>query len=227
MNLKTNLQIIGFFVILIIISCNSAKRGGAATNEKNSSQPQFEGKIVYSLNFEDKTGALTKEQAKMIMGNQKIYTIKGSKYKNELGGMMKITQYYTGQDTLFNQIEGMDNLLWVDARSNPDTLISYKIDKNAETINGIDCDLLTINSKEGVTKYYFNKKYSVRPEYYINHEYGFWKFCIDKTKSIPIKSVSDTKDVYIEIVAKEIKKMKIEDSEFNIPDLPRRESSEK
>jgi hypothetical protein len=228
MNLRLNVQIILIFISLTLMAFKSSMRIDSSVNtESNSSKSDFEGKIIYSLTFEDKTGAMSKEQAKMFMGEQQIYTIKGNKYKSEMNGMMKMTQYYLGQDTLYNQIGGMNNLFWIDATSNPDELISYNIDKNVETIAGINCDLLTIKTKDGTTKYYFNTLYQLNPENYANHEYGFWKFCIDKTKSLPIKSVIDTKDVYMEIVAKEIKEMRIDDSEFNIPNLPRMKSPDK
>lgn len=189
--------------------------------------PDFEGKIIYDLSYEDKTGQMTKEQSKMFMGDQQVYTIKGNKYKSEMNGMMKMTQYYLGQDTLFNQFVGMNNLLWIDANSNSSEVIDYNIETDVETIAGIRCDLLTINTTEGITKYYYNKDYKIDPKHYSNHEYGFWKFSIEKTNSLPIKSVSDSKDVYYEVVAKEIKKMKIDDSEFALPNLPRIESPEK
>ncbi len=212
---------------LFLLSCHSTKKiADAKTEKENLTIPEFEGKITYSLTFVDKTGEMSKEQAKMFMGDQQVYTIKGDKYKSEMNGMMKITQYYLGHDTLYTQIGGMNNILWIDVTSNPDQLISFTIDKNADIVAGIHCDLVTIKSTEGITKYYFNKKYKINPINYSKHEYGFWKLLIDKTKALPLKSISDTKDLYIEIVAKEIKEMKVADAEFIVPDLPRVKSPE-
>ena len=59
------------------------------------------------------------------------------------------------------------------------------------------------------------------------HEYGFWKFCIEKTNALPLKSTIDLEDSYIEVSATEIKRIDIDDSEFDIPNLTRVESPEK
>jgi len=154
---------------LLLVACGASK----ITTSTDTSIKQFEGKMIYDFVYEDKTGEMSKDQIQMLIGDEQIYTIKGANYKSEMNGMMKSTQYYLGGDTLFNHFEGMNTLLWIDATTNDDEVIDFNIKENAETINDIKCDLLTINSKEGTTKYYFNKKYSADPAYYPNHEYGF------------------------------------------------------
>jgi len=144
-----------------------------------------------------------------------------------MNGLMKMTQFYLGEDTLFNQFEGMNSLLWNDATTNPDKLKDFNIEKEVETILGVKCDLLTINSEHGTMKYYFNKKYKVDPENFSNHEYGFWKLCVEKTNSLPIKSISDMDNVYTEVRAKEIKEMVVDEAEFVLPNLPRMKNPEK
>ena len=219
-----NIIIISIFVFF---ACNTTKKTSQVVNPiQQEKLKEFEGKIIYDLKFQDKTGEMSPEQVKMLFGEEQIYTMKGHQYKNEMNGMMKITQIYLGGDTLFNHVGGMTDLFWIDATTNPDQFIDFNIQKEVETIAGIKCDLLTINSKEGVTKFYFNKNYYVNPALFKNHEYGFWKFSIEKTNSIPIKSITDTKDQYIEITTKEIKEMKIDDAEFLLPNLPRVESPE-
>ena len=184
----------------------------------------FEGKIFYDLKFIDKTGSMTEENVKIYMGTKQVYTIKGNKYKSEMNGMMKITQYYLGQDTIYNQMVGVNSLMWINSKTNSDEIVSYEIEKNVEKVNGIDCDKLSIKSKHGTTQYFFNSNYAANPDDYSNHEYGFWKFCIEKTRSLPLKSISDSKGVYVEITATEIKPMTISDQEFQLPDLPRTKS---
>ncbi len=204
-------------LILLVVgfwSCHSNKK----ISDSNKS---FEGKIIYDMKFMDKTGEMTPEQSQMIMGNEQVYWIKRNKYKSEMNGMMKMVQYYLGGDTLYNKMNGVNSLLWINATVNPEKMKDYKIEKNAETVAGINCDLLTIISEDGVDKYFYNKKYNVNPEDFENHEYGFWKFYIEKTKALPIKSISDKKDYYIEITAREITKMPVDDIKFTLPDLPR------
>lgn len=211
-------------IVMMLVACNSTKK---INQTKASDTPKsFEGKIVYDLIYEDRTGAMTKEESKMFMGNEQTYTMKGNKYKSEMDGMMKMSLYYLGSDTLYMQIQGMNSLMWIDATSEKDKLIDYTITENAETIAGIPCDLLTVKSEEGVLKYYFNKKYKANQADYAQHEYGFWKFCIDKTGAIPLKQISDAADTYLEMTAKEIKEMPIDAAEFTLPNLPRVKSPE-
>jgi len=187
----------------------------------SNSNGDFEGKIIYDVRFEDKTGRMNKEEAKTFMGTEQVYVIKGNKYKSEMNGMMKMAQYYLGSDTLFSYIGAINSLMWTDATSNPNQLIAYEIKTGADTIVGIPCDVLTITSNEGVTQYYFNKQYKVSANQYAKHEYGFWKFCVEKTNALPLKSISDTKDSYFEIVAKTITAIPIDEAEFTLPNLPR------
>ncbi len=215
MNVKQNLAFTGILIAMLVFSCNASKK---LSSGKNAA---FEGKITYDLSFEDKTGEMSKKQAQSIMGDQQVYTIKGGKYKSEMNGGMNITQYYLGQDTLFSQMKGMNGLLWNDARVNPDEIISYDIQKGVATIAGLKCDLLTIQSKEGTTQYYFNKNYRADPAKFALHEYGFWKFCIEKTGALPMKSVFDTKEFHMEIVAKDFQAMEVSESAFTLPNLPR------
>jgi len=182
---------------------------------------QFEGQIVYSLVMKNKAGEMSDEEAKMFMGDEQVYTIKENKYKSEMNGMLRMTQIYLGQDTIYSQMLGAPSVYWIDATSNPDQLIDYKIERGVETIAGIKCDLLTINSQEGTTKYYYNKKYYTNAKNFKRHKYGFWDFCMEKTNAVPLKTSIESKDMFFELTAKEIKSTNIEDDVFSIPQLPR------
>ncbi len=226
MTSKTCLNLIAIWAFVFAIACNSSKNiQESKTNETVKKKAikqvkEFEGKIIYELIYKDRTGRMTVEQVKAVIGNQQIYTVKGKKYKNEKNGLLNMVQYYLGQDTLYSQIAGQ--LHCTDTNSNPETLVDFKIEEKVDTIAGIICDLLSITLTEGGTiKYYFNRDYHVNPNHYEKHEYGFWKFCTEKTNSLPIKQIHDTKVAYVELTAKEIKKISIDDAEFELPNLPR------
>ncbi len=200
-------------MVVVLMSCNTAKKRSA------SSPAAFEGKIIYDFKFEDKTGHMSAPMIKAFVGDEQTYVIKGNKYKTVMNGQSKVTQYYLGGDTLYSHFLTVNNLLWNDATVNPDEVISYEIKKGAATIAGIKCDLLTIKSEEGTTLYYFNRKYRANPEDYAKHAYGFWKFCIEKTQALPIKQVTDSEELHVEIMAKEIKPMPVDNGEFKLPNL--------
>ncbi len=187
---------------------------------------QFEGQITYALSIKDKTGEMSVEETKMFMGDEQVYTMKGNKYRSEMNGMLNMTQIYLGQDTIYSQMLGAEAVYWIDATRNTDQMIDYKIEQNVETIAGVECDLLTINSEEGTTKYYFNKKYYSNAKNFKRHKYGFWNFCMDKTNAIPLKSSIESKDMFIEVTAKNINEAKVSDEAFEIPNLPREANPE-
>ena len=187
---------------------------------------QFEGQITYALSIVDKSGEMTEDETKMFMGDKQIYTMKENKYRSEMNGVLNMTQIYLGQDTIYSQMLGAEAVYWIDATSNTDRMIDYKIERSVETIAGVDCDLLIINSEEGTTKYYFNNEYYSNAKNFKHHKYGFWNFCMEKTNAIPLKTTIESKDMFIEATATNINEAKVSDEAFIVPDLPREATPE-
>ncbi len=185
---------------------------------------QFEGQITYSLSIVDKTGEMTEDESKLFMGDEQVYTMKDNKYRSEMNGVLNMTQIYLGQDTIYSQMNGAKAIYWIDATSNADQMIDYTIERGVETIAGVECDLLTINSKEGTTKYYYNKEYYSNAKNFKYHKHGFWNFCMEKTNAIPLKSSIESKDMFIEVTAKKINVVEVNEEAFIIPNLPREEN---
>tara|TARA_R110002167_G_C12524413_1_gene638508 strand:- start:121 stop:810 length:690 start_codon:yes stop_codon:yes gene_type:complete len=205
----------------VLFACSPTKLI-SQSNTLNSENTYFEGRIIYDLSYLPKTSNIKKDQADIFFGNKQTYTIKDNMYKNEMNGTLKMSQHYLGNDTLFISTAKTQDLLWVDTTYINDKIISIEITENVEVINGILCDLLTINSNNGYFKYYYNSSYKINPENYVNHKVGFWNVCVDQTKSIMLKSILDTKDEHIELNAIDIQEMVIEESEFELPNLPRK-----
>jgi len=212
-------------VILWLFACNASKKVELTKETDKESTAvtgkSFEGKIIYDFTMKDKSGEMTEEMMKMMFGSEQVYTQKGSKYKNEFSGQMAMKQYYLGGDSMFMQMLGVEGLMWNDVRENTDELISVDITENAAEVMGINCDLLTIKSNEGTAQYYFSKDYPMNSESYKNHKYDFWNLYVEKAKAIPLKAIADSEEFYIEATATEIKPMKIEDNEFDLPNIPR------
>ena len=216
------------------IICHEFLKHGTDTNtsdfvEKGGEDKvltQFEGQITYSLSIVDKTGEMTEDEAMLFMGDEQVYTMKDNKYRSEMNGVLKMTQIYLGQDTIYSQMNGANAVYWIDATNNSDQLIDYTIERGVETVAGVECDLLTINSDEGTTKYYYSKDYYSNAKNFKRHKYGFWNFCMEKTNAIPLKSSIESKDMFIEVTAKTINVSKVSDEAFIIPNLPREANPE-
>ncbi len=218
---RTSINIIIYTFCFFMVSCGTSKLNVQKDSEA-SDEVYFEGTITYQLNYTPKTASPTKEQADEFFGGKQVYTIKGDKYKSEMNGKLKMSQYYLGNDTIFMTSAQSHELLWIDATKLNDEIQSVDLSKNVEIINGFNCDLLTITSKKGSLKYFFNSSFKINDEYYKNHLVGFWDVCTRETKSIMLKSILDTESEHIEIVATDIEYKIIDDTEFALPNYERK-----
>lgn len=181
----------------------------------------FEGDIIYDFEMIDKTGETSSEQLKMVMGDYQTFTIKGNKYRNSFDGLLEMTQIYDGKDTIFQYMNGVPNLQWIDAAAYDDHIIESNIVENADTIAGYNCHLLTVTTSEEKHQYYYSPHIAINPDDYRNHKYGFWDFFVSKTNSLPLKVVTESDSEIITIEAVEVNEMKIGDYKFELPDLPK------
>lgn len=214
-------HIIVISIGLSILSCRTTK-----SNDQNESTPTnnnyFEGQITYQLKYKPKTENLTIEQIQDFFGDEQVYIIKEDKYKSTMNGKLKMSQIYLGTDTIFTTTAQTNELLWIDATKSNDEIISTEIIKNAEIVNGYNCDLLIITSKKGKFKYFYNSSFRINEQYYKNHVVGFWDICTDKTNSIMLKSILDTESERIEITAIDIQQKSVEELEFTLPNYKRK-----
>jgi Domain of unknown function (DUF4412) len=178
----------------------------------------FEGKIVYNLKFHDKTGAMSDAQSAQYLGTEQRYYIEGGRYRSEMNGLMQMTQVYPDNDTLYTTMKGMNALLYVDARILKDEVITQTITASEEKIAGYACKLLEIKSKKGSLKYWFSEEVRADPADYQNHQYGFWKLCLELTGgALPLRLVSDDPKVLMETVAQSVVREEVDDILFVLP----------
>lgn len=206
-----------FLMVFLICTgfgaCNSSKT--TPQNDSKISTTNFEGDLVYQLVFKDYSGQMTKKEAKDLMGNEMVYTINGNMYKTVTNGIIDMKQYYLGGDTLYTVMSDGKSILKHDVTLPDEKVKEFKIEKNRAEIAGWSCDLLTIETDRGRTRYYFHKDIGIDPDTYTNHEFGLWNFCIQKTGALPLKSISENKDEYVEITAKKIIPRKVSVVEFD------------
>lgn len=212
-------------VICALFACNASKKV-ELTKETDKESPavvgkSFEGKVFYDFTMKDKSGEMPADMVKMMFGEKQVYTIKKNKYKAEFDGQMSMKQYYLGGDSMFLQMLGVEGLMWNDVRENTDELKSVDIEENAAKVAGVKCNLMTVKSKDQTSQYYYSADYPIDPADYSNHEYGFWKLYVEKSGAVPLKMIVDDNEFYIEATATEIKSMEIDESEFDLPNLPR------
>ena len=208
-------------------SCDSIKRTTKSIQPDHiKPSEQFEGKIVYDMIMKDNTGEVGDDMMSSFMGNELTYYLKGNQYKTVTNGLFKITQVYTGGDTLYNIIQGTDMLFWIDVTKNPYELIEYNFKKNAKKINGKKCNLITIKTSKDYTEYYYDSDLKLSYENFKNHKYGFWNLYLEKTGSIANKTINEDSEIYLELTIKEIIEEELSNALFEIPNYPRTSGEE-
>lgn len=190
----------------------------------------FEGEIIYSNEYTSKVPNVTSQQMKEYLGSVQQYFIKEGYYKSYLNGLSLSYQLYDCKSNrIYNKIPTSDTLYWFDASGKIAEINTWKFQKNIDTLyiqKNVDtfivivCDAIIINTKNGVTTFYYNQDYSVNPDYFVDHNYGYWNFFISLSKSLPLKTVIETKQYILESTAIEIKPLKLSNDFFTIPDIP-------
>lgn len=187
-------------------------------------QLPFEGLIVYKFKMKDTNQ--DKEYNRVMverMGDTQRYYIKRNKVHTKLNGSYKKAEFYNGiNDTIFVKYQNIPAVfVQPHGSSGPGyKLKSIKIRKNAGKVNGIKCSVMIIKTDRGLIKQYYNPDYKVLYEDFKDNHERFYNFYVQQTESLPLKTVTKLDGMRIIGEAVEIKRMKLEDSLFEKPDLP-------
>jgi len=195
----------GFLLILTLVSaCVTAQI--------------FEGEIIYQNVYHSKIAGLSDEKFTNLMGTEQDYFIKGSSYKSVNNGTLAQWQLYVpGENKLYTKMSNSDSAFWDDAAVNPDSVISFNLNKAVTKILGYTCDELILNCKSGTQKFYFNTKLGIDPAKYLQHKYGNWYDYVLNSKSVPLKMEIDNAQFVMTSVAVEIKPSKLNNNIFQLP----------
>ena len=179
----------------------------------------FEGKITYQNSFKSKLPNMKDEQFNSMMGTKQEYYIKGGNYKSVTNGTFSQWQLYINKDNkLYNKMSNSETILWNDGSVNTDSIISVQLNKGVTEILGYKCDELILTCKSGTQKYYFNSKLGVDTKLFVNHKYGNWYDYLKQANALPLKMIVDNQQFTIESVATEVKPMKLDNNEFQLPE---------
>ena len=184
----------------------------------NLSAQNFEGEIIYQNVYQSKIAGLTDEKFTTLMGTEQDYYIKGASYKSVINGTLAQWQLYVpGENKLYTKMSNSDSAFWDDAAINPDSVISFSLNKAVVKILGYTCDELILNCKSGTQKYYFNTSLGIDPTKFVKHKYGNWYDYVLNSKSVPLKIEMDNAQFVMVSVAVEIKPSALDNSIFQLP----------
>lgn len=179
----------------------------------------FEGKITYQNSFKSKLPSVKDDQFNSMMGNKQEYYIKGGNYRSVTNGTFSQWQLYVNKDNkLYSKMTSSETILWNDGCVNTDSIIKIELNKGVTEIIGYKCDELILTCKSGIQKYYFNSRLGVDTKLFADHKYGNWYAYLKQANSLPLKMIIDNTQFTMECVATEVKPMKLDDKDFNLPE---------
>ena len=185
------------------------------------SAQNFEGKITYQNTNVSKIEGVTSYHLNAMMGTVQEYYIKGSNYKTIMNGQFSQMQVYSpSKNRLYSKVSMTDTLLWDDCSINAEEVVDYYIEKSEEVVLGYKCKVLIVETKTSKTSYYFSKKIKLDADAYVNHLYGNWNIVTSQTKALPLKTIIESDQINHVGLAVQIEKMDLDDSFFDLPDLP-------
>jgi hypothetical protein len=178
----------------------------------------FEGVIKYKNSYKIKIPTLTNEQFTAMMGTTMEYFMKEGNYKTTTNGNYLLWQLYINKDNkLYNKTANSPAILWNDVTVNTDEVLKADINKNVIDVLGYTCDELILTCKSGVQKYYYNSKLKMDAKLYENFKYQNWYEYLSRANAVPLKMIIDNAQFYLESVATEVQKKKIDASMFTLP----------
>jgi len=179
----------------------------------------FEGKIIYQNSYESKIPNMSNEQLTSMMGSIQDYIIKEGNYKSSTNGSMMQWQLYINNDNkLYSKMKNSDTIFWNDGATNTDEVLKTEVNKEVTEILGYKCDEIILTCKSGVQKYYFNSKVNVDAILFAKHLFGNWYDFIKISQALPLKSIIESPQFILISEAKEVKQMKFDDKEFQLPE---------
>lgn len=178
----------------------------------------FEGTIFYANSYKSNNPKMTDQQWTSMLGTTQEYLIKGGDYKSIANGTLVQWQLYINKDNkLYNKMSNSETAFWNDASSQGDEILKIEVNKGVTEVLGYKCDEVILTCKSGVQKYYFNSKLSVDTKLFSNHKFGNWFDYLVKSNSLPLKSIIETTQFTMESVATEVKSMKLNTKNFELP----------
>jgi len=179
----------------------------------------FEGKITYSNTYKNKNPQMTDQQWLSMMGGTQEYYIKGGNYKSVTNGtLMQWQLYVNSENKLYSKMTNSETVFWNDGLTNSDSIISVELNKNVIEILGYKCDELILTCKSGIQKYYFNSTLKVDVSLFENHKFGNWYDFLKESNSLPLKMIIDNAQFTMENIATEVKEMKLNEKDFQLPE---------
>lgn len=166
---------------------------------KTGLSQNFKGKIAYDIAYLLKDSSIINpKQIEVLFGSAQEFHLTNEYYKLKSNGLISEEVFTFHNNTIKYKTKDSDSLLAFNANYNSDTVLDFKIKKKTkEIILGYKCHKLILNTKQSHITIFFTKKIRVNKTPFLNHKYKFGDLIIDKTGSIPLKTIIENKDLIV------------------------------
>jgi len=190
-----------------------------------SSTVEFEGKVYYTNSFKIKQPAIDSNDLIKSFGSSSIYTYKNGQFiwKSQ-GSQFQYEIYNSFSGSLVDKYDDSDTLYKIDIFNKGDSLLSYQIIENADTICGYNCNAIKVvlqsltDSSIMKRTIFYSPKLFINPDYFENYRsYANYKI-YPLTKAVPLRIITEYDGLPVEITmnANKVEQTNIDDKEFQL-----------
>lgn len=148
------------------------------------------------------------------------YFYKEDKYISEIdaGKEIGFQAYCIKAKLLYSWQLNSDTAITVDSRNYEDELVEITDNESVDTILGIPCKSITLESKMGQMTLWYNRDYfKMDASLYKGHKYGHWEQILKKIGCLPLRMEQKGFMTHIVQTATDFKEESINDNKFTIP----------
>jgi hypothetical protein len=186
-----------------------------------TAQTYFEGEVIYRSEIFKKVSGKTFPGTTQPASYIKESFKNGNWLQQPDGGIIEYMQFDTLTNKIYWKLRNSDTLFFEDGRyrraAENDPGMKYRIVLNTDTLLGMVCNSLIIQTKALELTLVYCPTLQVDPAWYSKTKIGFYDLIYSKTKSICLKSVITTRQSVSVSTATEIYYVEVEDTVF--PDV--------
>ncbi len=148
------------------------------------------------------------------------FYIKGDRYKSYNKTTKSIELYDPETNQIYYYKSKVDSALVVNALVKHERITDYNVVESGEMVDGIKCSTLVVEAFKAINKYHYNvNHYQVQKDLFSRHLYGHLAEYFEEAGAIPLKIEMHNFIRNVTWEAVKIKKKKLSDRHFLVPDF--------
>lgn len=188
-------------------------------------QKDFEGVMTYRVEVQSKSELISNRAIMNLLatGNTMTIAIKHGNYRQTSG---VTDSYFISRDQkVYLKFKGVDTLYYLDYDSDTTAVTQVSKSEEKRNIAGVECKLLTIKLGSITRKYFYSPGIYMNPDYDKNNTIGRYDVFARETSSLYLGFEEENKSYSLAENCVRMQQAAVNDSVFNLPDLPRKKFS--